>query len=82
MASSAVNDEIAREVLRKDVGMPPQQILVVKNLFTWPISDLGLEIKGGLAQVHSSKKNGLILATHRVFLFSQAQDGFTTVKCA
>lgn len=56
MASSAVNDEIGREVLRKDVGMPPQQILVVKNLFTWPISDLGLEIKGGLAQVHSSLK--------------------------
>ncbi|KAL4766861.1 hypothetical protein BDW60DRAFT_212539 [Aspergillus nidulans var. acristatus] len=39
LTGGAVNDELAREVLRKDFAMPPQQILVVENFFTWPISD-------------------------------------------
>ncbi|KAL4935325.1 hypothetical protein BDV06DRAFT_228932 [Aspergillus oleicola] len=39
LAGSAVNNEVAREVLQKDFAMPPQQILLVENFFTWPISD-------------------------------------------
>ncbi|KAH1515597.1 hypothetical protein KXX29_009720 [Aspergillus fumigatus] len=39
LTGGAVNDEPAREVLRKEFAMPPEQILVVETFFTWPTSD-------------------------------------------
>lgn len=39
LTGGAVNDEPAREVLRKEFAMPPEQILLVETFFTWPTSD-------------------------------------------
>ncbi|KAE8387097.1 C2H2 finger domain protein [Aspergillus alliaceus] len=37
--AAAVNDELAREVLRKEFDMPPVHILLVETFFTWSTSD-------------------------------------------
>ncbi|KAJ6008513.1 hypothetical protein N7540_012489 [Penicillium herquei] len=39
LTGGAVNDESAREVLRKEFVMPPEQILLVEAFFTWPTTD-------------------------------------------
>jgi hypothetical protein len=39
LTGGAVNDGPAREVLRKEFAMPPEQILLVETFFTWPTSD-------------------------------------------
>lgn len=39
LTGGAVNDEPAREVLRKEFAMSPVQILLVETFFTWPTSD-------------------------------------------
>ena len=39
LTDGAINDEPAREVLRKEFAMPPEQILLVDTFFTWPTSD-------------------------------------------
>ena len=39
LTGGAVSDEPAREVLRKEFTMPPEQILLVETFFTWPTSD-------------------------------------------
>ena len=39
LTGGAVSDEPAREVLRKEFAMPPEQILLVEMFFTWPTTD-------------------------------------------
>jgi hypothetical protein len=39
LTGSAINDEPARGVLRKELAMAPEQILLVESFFTWPTSD-------------------------------------------
>lgn len=39
LTGGAVSDNPAREVLRKDFAMPPEQILLVETFFTWPTTD-------------------------------------------
>lgn len=39
LTGGAVSDEPAREVLRKEFTMPPEQILLVETFFTWPTTD-------------------------------------------
>lgn len=39
LTGGAVSDEPAREVLRKEFIMPPEQILLVETFFTWPTTD-------------------------------------------
>ncbi|KAE8404947.1 hypothetical protein BDV37DRAFT_100525 [Aspergillus pseudonomiae] len=39
LTGGAVNNEPAREVLRKEFAMPPEQIVLVETFFTWPTSD-------------------------------------------
>ena len=39
LTGGAVSDQPAREVLRKEFTMPPEQILLVEMFFTWPTTD-------------------------------------------
>lgn len=39
LTGGSVSDEPAREVLRKEFTMPPEQILLVETFFTWPTPD-------------------------------------------
>ncbi|PTU18379.1 hypothetical protein P175DRAFT_0560274 [Aspergillus ochraceoroseus IBT 24754] len=39
LSGGAVNDEPAREILRQEFAMPPEQILLIETFFTWPTSD-------------------------------------------
>lgn len=39
LTGGAISDEPAREVLRKEFAMPPEQIFLVEAFFTWPTSD-------------------------------------------
>lgn len=39
LTGGAIDDEPAREVLRKEFAMPPEQIALVETFFTWPTSD-------------------------------------------
>ena len=39
LTGGAVSDETAREVLRKEFTMPPEQILLMETFFIWPITD-------------------------------------------
>ncbi|KAH8431665.1 DUF3435 domain-containing protein [Aspergillus melleus] len=39
LTGGAVSDEPARQVLRKEFAMPPEQILLVETFFTWPTTD-------------------------------------------
>lgn len=43
LTGGAVSDEPAREVLRKEFAMPPEQILLVETFFTWPTTTDSLE---------------------------------------
>ena len=39
LTGGTVSDQPAREVLRKQFTMPPEQILLVETFFTWPTTD-------------------------------------------
>lgn len=48
LSGTAVHDEEAKEILRTEVKMPPEQIRLLEKLFTWPTSHWGTSGDDGM----------------------------------